>query len=57
MNLIADVFPQLTPLKNVVRSISKKLCFTGPFDRQYGKWVVTLLLSEDSTFTIFSNHF
>ena len=22
MNLIADVFPQLTPLKNVVRSIS-----------------------------------
>ena len=43
MILTADVFPQLPALKNLVRSTSKKLCFTGPFDRQDGKCVETLL--------------
>ena len=46
MTLIADVFPQLPAPKNVVRSMSKKLCFTGQFDRQHGKLVETLLQSE-----------
>ena len=46
MTIIADVFPELPAPKNVVRSMSKKLCFTGPFDRQHGKWVETLLISE-----------
>ena len=43
MTLIADLFPELPAPKNVVRPMSKKLCFTGPFDRQHGKWVKTLL--------------
>ena len=46
MNLIADVFPKLGGLKNVFRSMSKKSCFRGPFDRQYNKWVVTQLESK-----------
>ena len=46
MTLIADVFPELPAPKNVVRSMSKKLRFTGRFDRQHGKWVETLLQSE-----------
>ena len=46
MTLIADLFPELPAPKNVVRPMSKKLCFTGPFDRQHGKWVEPLLQSE-----------
>ena len=46
MTLIADVFPEVPAPKNVVRSMSKNLCFTKPFDRQHGKWVETLLQSE-----------
>ena len=46
MTLIAGVFPQLPGPKDVVRSMSKKLCFTGPFNTQHGKWVETLLQSE-----------
>ena len=43
MTLIADVFPELPYPRNVLRSMSKKLCFTGPFDRQHSKWVETLV--------------
>ena len=43
MTLIAAVFPQLPVPKNVVRSMSKKLCFRGPFQRQHGKCFETLL--------------
>ena len=43
MTLRADVFPELPAPKNVVRSMSKKLCFTGPFQRQHGKWVERVL--------------
>ena len=42
MTLIADVFPEIPVPKNTVRSISKKLCFGGPLERQQGKSVETL---------------
>ena len=43
---MADLFPKLRTPKNVVRYLSKKSCFKGPFDRQHGKCVVKLLQSE-----------
>ena len=46
MTFIADLFPKLRTPKNVVRYMSKKSCFKGPFDWQHGKRVQTLLLSE-----------
>ena len=46
MTLIADFFPKLRTPKNVVRYISKKSRFKGPFDGQHGKWVQTLFRSE-----------
>ena len=57
MTFIADLFPKLGTAKNVVRYLSKKSRFKGPFDWQHGKRVQTLLRSEHSTVTIFSNHF
>ena len=46
MTLIADLFPKLRTPKNLVRYMSKKDRFKGPFDRQHGKGVKTLLRSE-----------
>ena len=46
MTLIADLFPKLRTPKNVVRYISKKSRFKGPFDGQHGKRVQTLLRSD-----------
>ena len=46
MTLIADLFAQLRTPKNVVRYISKKAGFKGPFNRRHGKRVQTLLQSE-----------
>ena len=46
MTLIADVFPKLRTPKNVVRYVSKKSRFKGPFHRQHGKRVQTLLRSD-----------
>ena len=46
MTLIADLFPKLRTPKNVVRYISKKSRFKGPFDGQHGKLVQTLLRSD-----------
>ena len=46
MTLIADLFPILRTPKNVVRYMSKKPLFKGPFDRQHGKRVQTLLRSD-----------
>ena len=46
MALIAHLFPKLRTPKNVVRYMSKKSCFKGPFDRQHGKRVQTPLRSE-----------
>ena len=46
MSFIADLFPKLGTPKNVVRYLSKKSRCKGPFDRQHGKRVETLLRSE-----------
>ena len=37
MTMIADVFPKLRTLKNVVKQFSKKSRVKGPFDKQHGK--------------------
>ena len=46
MTLIADLFAKLRTQKNVVRYLSRKSRFQGPFDTQHGKRVQTLLRSE-----------
>ena len=46
MTLIADLFPKLRTPKSVVRYLSKKARFKGPFDKQHGKRVQTLSRSE-----------
>ena len=46
MALLADVFWKLWIPKNVVRYMSKRSCFVGIFDKQYGKWDQTVLNSE-----------
>ena len=46
MTLIADVFPKLSAPKNVVRKMSQKSCFSGPFDGEHNKGDETLLQSE-----------
>ena len=46
MTLIADLFPKLRTPENVVRYMSKRSRFEGPFDRQLGKRVQTVLQSE-----------
>ena len=43
MTFIADLFAKLRTPKNVVRYLSEKSRFKGPFDRQQGKRVQTLL--------------
>ena len=45
MTLIADFFPKLSTPENVARYMSKKSRFKGPFDRQHGKRIQTLLRS------------
>ena len=45
MTLIACFFPKLRTLENVARYMSKKSCFKGPFERQHGKRIQTLLRS------------
>ena len=46
MTFVADLFPKLRAPKDVVRYLSKKSSFKGPFDWQHGKRVQTLLRSE-----------
>ena len=46
MSFIADLFAKLRTPKNVVRYMYKKSRFKGPFDREHGKRVETLLRSE-----------
>ena len=46
MTLIADLFPKLRTPENVVRYMFKKSRFKGPFERQHGKRVQTLLRYE-----------
>ena len=45
MSFIADLFVKLRTPENVVRYMSKKSRSKGPFDRQHGKRVQTLLRS------------
>ena len=42
MTLKVDLFRKLRTPKNVVRYVSKKSRFKGPFDMQHGKRVQTL---------------
>ena len=46
MTLLADLFPKLRSGEKGVRYMSKKSRFKGPFDRQHGKRVQTLLRPE-----------
>ena len=46
MTFIANLFPKLRTPKNVVRYMSKKSQFKGPFDKQHSKRVQNLLRSE-----------
>ena len=46
VTLIADLFLKLCTPKNVVRYMSKTSRFKGPFDRQHGKRLQTLLQSQ-----------
>ena len=46
MTLLADLFPKLRTPENVVRYMSKKSRFKGPFEGQHGKRVGTLLRPE-----------
>ena len=45
MTLIAYLFPKLHTPENVARYMSKKCHFQGPFDRQHGRRIQTLLRS------------
>ena len=45
MTRIADLFPKLRTPETVARYMSKKSHFQGPFDRQHGKPIQTLLRS------------
>ena len=42
MTFIADLFPKLRTPKNVLRYMSKKSRFKGPFEGQHGKRAQTL---------------
>ena len=46
MTLLADLFLKLRTPEKGVRYMSKKFRFKGPFDRQHGKRVQTLLSPE-----------
>ena len=46
MTLVADVFWKLRTPKNVVKEVSKKSLFRGPFDKQHFKGDQIMLKSE-----------
>ena len=57
MTFIADLFAKLRTPKNVVRYMSKKSRFKGPFDRQHLNGFKHCCNLNHSTVTIFSDHF
>ena len=58
MTLLANLFPKLRTPEKGVRYMSKKSRFKGPFDRQHGKRVQTLLRPEQRhCYHAFSDHF
>ena len=56
MTLTTEVFPKLRTPKNVVTSTSKKSCFRGTFEKQHGKRAKYCSNLNDSTFSIFIDH-
>ena len=46
MTLLVDLSPKLRTPEKGVRYMSKKSSFKGPFDRQHGKRIQTLLRPE-----------
>ena len=46
MAFIADVYPKLRTPKHLVKQMSKKFHFSGPFEKQHGKGDQTLLRPE-----------
>ena len=50
MTLIAYFFPKLRTPENAARYMSKKSRFKGPFDREHGKRIQTLLRSGQQQF-------
>ena len=56
MTLIADLFPKLRIPENVVRYISKKSRFKGPFDRHMVNGFKQSCNLDSSTVTIFTDH-
>ena len=46
MSLIADVFPEVPVPKNMVGQMTKRPCFRGSLEREYGKSVETMFQSE-----------
>ena len=53
--LIADVFPEIPALKNILSKMSKKPCFRGPLDIQRRKCIETLL--ESGWQNVYNNYF
>ena len=53
MTVIADFFPKLRTLENVVRYMSKKSCLKGPFEGPHDKRVQTLLRSEQQVLSLY----
>ena len=53
---MADVFPKLQTPKNVLKKISKKSSFRGPFDKQHAKGTKHCWNLNGSTFTIYIDH-
>ena len=46
MTLIADVFPEISTPKSMVRLMSKKPRFRGPLDIEHGNSVETMFQSQ-----------
>ena len=46
MTLIADVFWKIPGPKNMVRLMSKMVCYRRPLDREDDKWGETMLQVE-----------
>ena len=55
--VIANVFPKLKTVKDLVRPLSKKRCFRTPFDSQHVKELQTLVKSAWEYFYQFFHHF
>ena len=56
MTLVGDAFPEIPAPKNMVRKMCKEPCFRGPLGRQQGKWLETLLQSEQQHVSTIFNH-